>query len=72
MQNLSAVLKAAGMSLDDLVKCTVFLANIEDGPKVNEVYRFFFTGDLPAREAVEVARLPKGVNVEISGIAVRS
>lgn len=70
MQNIEAVLKRAGMSLDQVVKCSIFLKDMNQFPEVNEVYGSFFTeGNEPARETVEVARLPKDVNVEISVIA---
>lgn len=71
MKNLEYVLKAAGFDFSHVVKCTIFLKNMGDFPQVNEVYGSFFKADPPARETVEVARLPKDVNVEISCIAVR-
>jgi 2-iminobutanoate/2-iminopropanoate deaminase len=71
MSNLSEVLKAAGMDFTHVVKCTIFLKNMSDFPKVNEVYGKFFKDQPPARETVEVSRLPKDVNVEISCIAVK-
>lgn len=71
MINLSEVLKAAGLSFRDVVKSTIFLKSMGDFPKVNEIYGQFFTENPPARETVEVSRLPKDVNVEISCIAVR-
>jgi len=70
MKNIESVLKRAGMSLDQVVKCSIFLKDMNQFPIVNEVYGTFFTaGREPARETVEVARLPKDVNVEISVIA---
>ena len=70
MENLKALLEAAGLSFSHVIKTTIFLSNMDDFPKVNEVYgRYFATGDAPARETVQVARLPKNVNVEISMIA---
>jgi 2-iminobutanoate/2-iminopropanoate deaminase len=71
MKNLDDVLKAAGMDFSNVVKCTIFLKNMGDFPKVNEVYGSRFTSLPPARETVEVSALPKGVNVEISCIAVK-
>jgi len=71
MKNLGYVLKAAGFDFSHVVKCTIFLKNMGDFPQVNEVYGSFFKENPPARETVEVARLPKDVNVEISCIAVR-
>ena len=70
MKNLAAVLKAAGSSFGDVVKTGIFLKSMNDFPKVNEIYSTYFQSDFPARETVEVAGLPKGVNVEISMIAV--
>jgi 2-iminobutanoate/2-iminopropanoate deaminase len=72
MINLSEVLKAAGLTFKHVVKCSIFLKNMEDFPKVNEIYGQYFTENPPARETVEVSRLPKDVNVEISCIAVNS
>lgn len=69
LKNVSAVLEAAGSSLDKAVKITVFLADMNDFAAVNEVYKTFFTGDCPARSAVQVARLPKDAGLEIEAIA---
>lgn len=71
MKNLDDVLKAGGMDFSDVVKSTIFLKNMSDFPKVNEVYGSRFASQPPARETVEVSGLPKGVNVEISCIAVK-
>ncbi len=71
MKNLDDVLKAAGMDFSNVVKSTIFLKNMGDFPKVNEVYGSRFSAQPPARETVEVSGLPKGVNVEISCIAVK-
>ena len=68
--NLKAVLEAAGSGLDRVVKCTVFLKNMGDFAAMNEVYARFFTSEPPARAAVEVACLPKNVDVEIECIAL--
>lgn len=71
MQNLKAVLDAAGMSFDNVVKSTIFITNMNDFTKINTVYgKFFDENSAPARETVQVAELPKGVNVEISMIAI--
>jgi 2-iminobutanoate/2-iminopropanoate deaminase len=71
MKNLEAVLVAAGMGFENIVKTTIFLKNMNDFGIVNEIYGQFFSANFPARETVEVARLPKDVNVEISAIAVQ-
>ncbi len=71
LQNLGAVLKAADMDYDNVVKASVFLKDLNNYSAVNGVYAEFFSERPPAREAVEVARLPKDVNVEISMIAVK-
>jgi 2-iminobutanoate/2-iminopropanoate deaminase len=70
MFNISEVLKAAGTDFSSVVKSTIFLKDMNNFPLVNEVYGSRFTSSPPARETVEVARLPKDVNVEISCIAV--
>ena len=72
MENLSEVLKAGGLGFSDVVKCTIFLKDMEHFPAVNNVYGKYFTTNPPARETVEVSRLPKDVSVEISCIAVAS
>jgi len=69
LQNLSAVFEAAGTSLDQVVKTTVFLRDMADFPKMNAVYAQYFKGDFPARSTVQAAGLPKGVAVEIEAIA---
>ncbi len=71
LRNLSAVLEAAGSTLRDVVKTTVYLADMGDFAAMNEVYSRFFEADpAPARAAVEVAALPKGARVEIDAIAL--
>lgn len=72
MTNLHHVLKSAGFSFKDVVKCTIFLKDMKDFPKVNAIYGEYFVETPPARETVEVSRLPKDMNVEISCIAVKS
>jgi 2-iminobutanoate/2-iminopropanoate deaminase len=69
LKNVQAVLQAAGAGLGHVVKCTVFLTNMDDFTAMNEVYDRFFSEDPPARAAVEVSRLPKGVGVEIEAMA---
>lgn len=69
LRNLEAVLKAAGAGLNDVVKTTVFLRDMEDFTEMNSVYSLYFTGSFPARSAVQVARLPKDVMVEIEAVA---
>ena len=71
MENLGAVLNAAGMNFSNIVKTSIFLKNMDHFPQVNGIYGRFFAQDPPARETVEVARLPKDVNVEISCVAVK-
>lgn len=70
-KNLTAVLEAAGSDLDHAVKTSVFLDDINDFGKVNEIYAEYFKGETPARSCVEVAKLPKGALVEIEVIAVK-
>jgi len=70
MKNLTAVLKAAGLGLDQVVKTTVFLANMDDFGAMNEVYGRFFSEKPPARATVQAARLPRDARVEIEAIAV--
>ncbi len=71
LKNLEAILKESGCSLDDVVKTTVLLSNIEDFKSMNEVYAKFFTNDCPARAAFEVAKLPLGALVEIEAVAYK-
>ncbi len=71
LNNLKAVLEAGGSSLDKVVKCSVFLEDMDDFTKMNGVYAEFFNSPYPARAAVQVARLPKDVKVEIEAIAIK-
>lgn len=71
MENLGAILKAAEMGFENIVKCSIFIKNMGQFSEINEVYGSFFDSDPPARETVEVSCLPKNVNVEISCIAVK-
>lgn len=69
MKNLQAILTAAGTTLEAVVKTTIFLKSMDDFANVNTVYASYFTGNYPARETVEVSRLPKDARVEISVVA---
>jgi 2-iminobutanoate/2-iminopropanoate deaminase len=71
MENLRAVLEAAGTSLDQVVKTTVFLAHLSDFAAMNEVYAEYFTSAPPARSTVPVAELPRGALIEIEAMALR-
>lgn len=71
MKNLEAVLEAAGCSFAQVVKSTIFLADLNDFAAVNEIYGKRFSGAPPARSTVQVAALPKGARVEIEMIAIR-
>lgn len=68
LDNVKAIVEAGGMELQHVLKCTCFLKNMEDFPAFNSVYSEYFSEILPARETVEVSRLPKDVLVEISAI----
>ena len=69
-RNLTAVLEASGSNVDNMVKATVFLADMNDYNKMNELYRAKFKGDPPARTTVQVAALPRGARIEIEAIAL--
>lgn len=69
MENLGKVLEEAGSGFDKVLRCTIFLDNMDDFPDVNEVYGSYFPGNPPARETVAVETLPKNVLVEVSCIA---
>lgn len=69
MKNLGAILKEAGLGFENILKTSIFISDMNNFSRINEVYGSYFTGEYPARECVEVARLPKDVNVEISAIA---
>jgi 2-iminobutanoate/2-iminopropanoate deaminase len=71
MKNLEAVLRAAGFTFSDVVKCTIFIKDMGQFATINEAYGQYFKLNPPARETVEVSKLPKNVNVEISCIAVQ-
>ncbi len=70
LENLRAILQAAGASLENVVKTTIFLKNLEEFAAMNEVYAEYFKESPPARSTVEVARLPRDVDIEIEAIAV--
>jgi 2-iminobutanoate/2-iminopropanoate deaminase len=70
MSNIKALLTEAGMSWPNVIKTTIFLKDMNNFGTVNEIYGSYFTSDFPARETVEVSKLPKDVNVEISVTAV--
>ncbi|MCC8151221.1 MAG: RidA family protein, partial [Lachnospiraceae bacterium] len=69
LENIKTVLEGCGSDLDHVVKTSIFLADIADFAKVNEIYGEFFTGEVPARSCVEVANLPKGGLIEIEVVA---
>jgi 2-iminobutanoate/2-iminopropanoate deaminase len=69
MENLSAVLRAAGVSLSEVVRSTIYLTNLGDFGKVNEVYGSYFPTEPPARATVQVSALPRGASIEIDMIA---
>ncbi|GGK73497.1 RidA family protein [Rufibacter glacialis] len=71
MKNLQYILQEAGMDFSHVVKCSIFVKDLGNFAAINETYGSYFTSNPPARETVEVSRLPKDVNVEISCIAVK-
>jgi 2-iminobutanoate/2-iminopropanoate deaminase len=72
LTNMQSVLSAAGLTMSDIVKTTIFLTSMADFPVVNETYSEFFPLNPPARSTIEVSNLPKGVSIEIEAIAVRN
>ena len=70
MKNIEAILDAAKMNWDNVIKCSIFLSDMNNFSEINEIYASYFANNYPARETVEVACLPKNVNVEISFIAI--
>ena len=70
MENIQNILLECNCTFDDIVKCTIFLSNINLFNSVNQIYGSYFNEPYPARETVEVSRLPKNVNIEISAIAI--
>jgi len=71
LDNVKAVVEAAGSNLDKVVKVTIFLKDLNDFGKVNEIYGTYFTKDAPARSCVQVARIPRDALIEIEAIAVK-
>jgi 2-iminobutanoate/2-iminopropanoate deaminase len=71
LENMEAVLRAADMGFENVVRCTVYLADMNDYAAVNEVYARYFSASPPAREAVQVSALPRNSRVEISCVAIR-
>lgn len=71
MKHLGSILAEAGMDYSNLVKCSIFISDMGQFSAINGVYSTYFGETPPARETVEVSQLPKGVNVEISGIAIK-
>jgi 2-iminobutanoate/2-iminopropanoate deaminase len=71
MKNMEAILRGAGFSFQDVVKCTIFVKDMGQFGTINEAYSQYFKTNPPARETVEVSRLPKDFNIEISCIAVK-
>lgn len=71
MENIAGLLNEVGMDFSNVIKCSIFISDMNNFSRINEVYGKYFTQNFPARETVEVACLPKNVNVEISAIAVK-
>ena len=71
LTNLKNLLEAAGTSMDNVIKTTVFIKDMNEFVNINDVYKTYFTADFPARSCVEVARLPKDVLLEIEAIAIK-
>jgi 2-iminobutanoate/2-iminopropanoate deaminase len=72
LKNIERLLAAAGMTFENVVKCRIFLKDLNDFAKVNEIYASYFQGIPPARETVQVARLPLDVTIEISCIEIEN
>lgn len=70
MKNIAAILEAANTGFSQILKCSIFISDMGQFAQINEVYGTYFGEDAPARECVEVSKLPKGVNVEISCMAL--
>jgi len=71
LENLAATLAAAGLTLDDVVKTTIFIKDMDEFGAINDVYAEFFREPYPARSTIEVARLPKDLHIEIEAVAYR-
>ena len=72
MENIRLLLDGAGSGLDRVLKTTVFLADMDDFARMNEIYKTYFNEPYPARTTIQAARLPMGINVEIEAIAARA
>jgi len=70
MENIKALLESADLNMENLVKCSIFLDDMNNFGTVDSIYSSYFNNKFPARETVEVSKLPKGVRIEISGIAI--
>ena len=70
LKNITAILKADGLSLDNVIKTTVYLSDLRDFTRMNQVYEKFFSENKPVRSCVQVAALPKGAKIEIDAIAI--
>ena len=70
IENISAILKAGGLSLDNVIKTTAYLTDLSHFARMNHIYEKYFSGNKPARACVQVAALPKGAKVEIEAIAI--
>lgn len=71
MENIKAILSQAGASMDDIIRCDIYLADLDDSKTVNEIYASYFRAPYPVRVTVQAASLPKGALIEIAGIASR-
>jgi 2-iminobutanoate/2-iminopropanoate deaminase len=71
LKNIKALLAEANMTLENVVKCTIFMTNLNEFQKMNAVYASYFSGIAPARETVEISRLPMDATIEISCIAIK-
>ncbi len=71
MENLKAIIDASGFTIDDVVKTTIYLTDLDDFSEVNSVYESYFPGSFPARATVQVAALPRGAAIEIDAMACR-
>jgi 2-iminobutanoate/2-iminopropanoate deaminase len=71
LENIASLVKESGMSIDNIVKCSIFLKNMDDFAKMNVIYAEYFQNNPPARETVQVAKLPMDVMIEISCIAIK-
>lgn len=69
LENVKAILDAKGLSMDNIIKTTVFMTDLNDFTKINDIYATYFNGEKPARSAIEISKLPKGAKIEIEAIA---